>query len=139
MLLHELGHNPGATRETEANTIMNATYSDHSASFSDHSREVMLTTLAERLHRGHATATVNHGHPQLVVRITDKQQAVIGGQLVDDATVGELFRMSFADDHDTEIVLKAPRGASHAAVVRLLELAKAAGLQRLSMELESDP
>jgi len=139
VLLHELGHNLGATHETEANTIMNATYSDHSASFSDHSREVMLATLAERVHRGHGTATVNHPHPQLVVRINDKQQAVIGGQLVDDATVAELFRMSYADDHDTQVVIKAPRSVPSAAVVRLLELAKAAGLQRSSREIDDGP
>lgn len=140
VLLHELGHNLGVGHEEEATTLMNATYSDHSSSFSDTSRQVMRATLDLRWHRAStaAAAPARASHPQLVVRLDAQQRAIIGGQPVDDTTLGDLFRMSFTDDPDTEVVVKAVRGTPNGTIVRVLDQAKAAGLTHVGVEVLPD-
>jgi biopolymer transport protein ExbD len=140
LLLHELGHNFGAAHVEDADTIMNAMYSDHSAAFDAHSREVIRATLDERLHRRSAQATTASAtrepapaHATLVIALDAQGVPHVGGQPVDDASLGELLKLTFDDDHDTEVVVKAPRKAPHEAVIKVLEAAKAAGLTRLAL------
>lgn len=139
VLLHELGHNLGAPHEPEAETIMSATYSDHSAAFSAHSRDLMMATLAGRLGRSTARPPSEPRHPTVVVTVTTSGEAQVGGRTIDDATLDELLRLSFADNPETEVVVKADRSAPHGVVVKVLDLAKAAGLHRLSIDAGAGP
>ncbi|HEX7843089.1 MAG TPA: M12 family metallo-peptidase [Kofleriaceae bacterium] len=147
LLLHEFGHNLGAEHVPDEDTLMHETYSERSSAFDPHSHEVILATLDQRLHRGRgggpaaepatpvgSTAMAASGvHPKLVVNIDDAGQHIVGGHALDGATLDGLLRLSFTDDPDTEIVVKAARRAPHAAVVDLFDRAKAVGLQRFSV------
>jgi biopolymer transport protein ExbD len=137
VFLHELAHNLGAPHDPEDDTIMSAHYSTHSASFSDRARDIMLATLAARLGRATeprptVTASQSH-HAKIIVGVNAQGQAIIGGRIVDDDTLDGLFRLSYGDDHDTEVIVTSEPGAPHDASVRVFDLAKAAGLHRLSM------
>jgi len=148
VLLHELGHTLGAPHVEEADTIMNPAYSDHSAAFDAHSRELMLATLDERLHRqsvhaATASAVTTSGehyaapaHATLVITVDAQGAATVGGQSVDDDVMRRLMKISYDDDHDTQVVVKASKKTPHAAVVKILDAAKAAGLTKLAMGVE---
>jgi biopolymer transport protein ExbD len=123
-------------------TLMYEMYSERSAAFDPHSHAVILATLDQRLHRGRgapappeaaARVGATGQHPRLVVSINDAGQSIVGGQVLDGATLDGLLRLCFTDDPDTEIVANATRRAPHAAVVDLFDRAKAVGLQRLSV------
>ena len=140
--LHELGHNWGAPHVDVTDTIMNPTYSDHSASFDTQSRELIRATLDERLHRqsAHATMAVAKvqpvAHATLVIAVDDQGMAHVGGQPVDDASLGELMKMSFDDDHETQVVVQATRHTPQAAIVKVLDAAKAVGLTRVGFAVQ---
>ncbi|HEX5060071.1 MAG TPA: biopolymer transporter ExbD, partial [Kofleriaceae bacterium] len=78
-------------------------------------------------------------HPTLVVRVDAAGRPSIGGNVIDEATLDELLRMSAADDRDTEVVVKAAPGAPHKSVVFVLEHAKAAGLHRMAIGTDDAP
>ncbi|HEY5920921.1 MAG TPA: biopolymer transporter ExbD [Kofleriaceae bacterium] len=145
LLLHELGHNLGVTHEAVADTIMNATYSDKSASFTPQARDTMLATLDARLGRKSSIEIKKQRlgaadkHPSLVVRIDAAGKPSVGGNVIDDATLDDLLRMSFVDDRNTQVVVKAAKGAPQSAVVKVLERAKAAGLTRLAIATDDTP
>ena len=141
ILLHELGHNLGVTHEVLPDTIMNAQYSDKAAAFTPEARDLMLATLDQRLHRTRLKprAAPADKHPTLVVTLDAAGKPSVGGNAIDDATLDDLLRMSAADDRDTQVVVKAVRGAPHAAVVKILDHAKAAGLSRLAIATDDAP
>ncbi len=143
VFLHELGHNFGAQHETDDQTIMSAIYSDHAASFTDQSRQLILATLDARFARAPVaivapsrTQDVRH---HLAVIVTAAGETVIDGTTLDDAGVDAVFRERFARDHETEVVIRAARSAPHDAVIRLLDRAKAAGLHRMSLAAGDGP
>ena len=138
-LLHELGHNLGAPHTTEPDTIMDAIYSDHAASFDPHSRERILATLDARLHRARAAPAKPEAHPTLSIRVTESAQLVVGGNVIDLATLDELLELSFKDDADTAVLVKASSKAPHDAIMGVLEHAKAAGLRRMAIAADDPP
>jgi biopolymer transport protein ExbD/predicted Zn-dependent protease len=151
VLLHELGHNLGAPHETDPDTIMNPMYSNQSSSFSDHTREILLSTLDQRLNRNHeppttiAKTTPHDGAsttitepPQaprafLVLRITLKGETIVDGKSLDDAALGDMFQASFAQDHNMKVLVEMDRKVPYSAVVKVLDRAKAAGLVRFAV------
>ena len=142
IFLHELGHNLGVMHEDLPDTIMNATYSERSASFTPEARDTMLATIDQRLGRARPKPTrpaPKEVHPTLVIRVDAAGDPSIGGNTIDEPTLDELLRMSFADDRDTQIVVKAARATPKAAVVKILERAKAAGLRRLAIASDDAP
>jgi biopolymer transport protein ExbD len=141
ILLHEIGHNLGVTHELDADTIMNAKYSDKSASFTAESRDTMLATVDSRLQRARSKpkAVPRDTHPTLVIRVDTAGRPNVGGNAIDDTTLDELLALSFTDDRDTQVVVKAARGAPHSAVVKILDRAKAAGLTRLAIATDDAP
>jgi len=146
VLLHELGHNLGAEHVPTEDTLMHETYSERSSAFDPQSHEVILATLDQRLHRGRgapaaepttpessARVAAPVAHHKLAVNINDAGQYSAGSHTLDDATLDGLLRQSFTDDPDTEIVVTAAKHAPRAAVIDLLDRAKAIGLQRFSL------
>lgn len=137
MLLHELGHNLGVSHEVDADTIMNAMYSEHSSSFSPHARETMLATIEARLagrepRAAGITSVVADHHTQLVITVTAAGK-IVDGRPISDADLDVLLRNTGAADPDTEVIVKKERGLPPSAITQLFDRAKAAGLQRLSM------
>jgi biopolymer transport protein ExbD len=68
-----------------------------------------------------------------VVNIDDAGQYLVSGHALDRATLDGRLHQCLTDDPDTEIVVKAAKHAPRAAVIDLLDRAKAAGLQRFSV------
>jgi biopolymer transport protein ExbD len=69
----------------------------------------------------------------LVLVIPVQGDIQIGGKVVPDADMDNLFRNAFARDRSTQVVLQADRGVQHGRVVNLMERAKRAGLTRLAI------
>jgi biopolymer transport protein ExbD len=111
---------------------MNAMYSDHSTSFSEPARELMLATLDARLG---GAAPADGRHPTLVIEIDRAGDASVGGKTVDDATLDELLQLSIADDPETGVVLECDRNAPHAAVVRIVDGVKASKTKRFTIKI----
>jgi hypothetical protein len=133
LLLHELAHNLGAPHSVDADTIMYPIYSDRSAAFDADTKELMLARL------GHKPAAIAQAtpaamqHPVLAISVDASGQLILGGRTVDDDTLDGLLQLSFKDDPETEVIVKAAKGAPHAAVVKVLEHAKAAGLTKMAI------
>ena len=124
---------------------MHATYSERASAFDPHSRRAILASLDDRLRRRPAGApaaepaseapagvAASRGHPKLLVGIDDAGQRLVLGRVVDETTLDGLLRLSYEDDPDTEIVVRATKRAPRAAIVNLFDHAKTAGLQRLT-------
>jgi biopolymer transport protein ExbD len=142
ILLHELAHNLGAPHVDQPETIMNPMYSERSASFDMQSRELALSTLDARLHRKRAVAEVRpptRAHPTVVVTLTDTGDSLVGGRVIDGDTLGELLRLSFQDDPETEVVVKASARTPHTAVIGVIDRANAVGLHRVSLASDNAP
>ncbi len=69
----------------------------------------------------------------LVIVIPLSGDVDVGGKLIPDAELENLFRAAFARDKNTQVVLKADKGVQHGRVVNLMERAKQAGLTRLAI------
>jgi hypothetical protein len=131
ILLHEIGHNLGAQHHVEANTLMNAHYSDQSASFDSASRDVILASLDDRLHR--APRMTDAKHPTLAITIDAAGRRIVGGNPLDESTLEGLLKLSFDDDHTTAVVIKTLPGAPQRAATELVERARAIGLVHVSV------
>jgi len=146
VLLHELGHNLGAEHVPAEDTLMHATYSERSSAFDPQSYAVILATLDQRLRRGRGAPAAEPAtaesparvatpvtHHSLAVNIDAAGRYSIGSHTLDGATLDDLFRQYFMDDPNTEIVVRVVKHAPRAAVIDLLDRAKAVGLQRFSL------
>lgn len=69
----------------------------------------------------------------LVLLIPVQGDIVVGGKVIADADIDNLFRAAFARDKNTQLVLQADKGVPHGRVVNVMERAKAAGLTRLAI------
>ena len=140
-LIHELAHNLGAEHVADDDSMMSATYSERTASFDAHSQQIILAALDERLQRRHGAADVTLAaaaarpapHPKMMLRVDDAGRPVMGGHAIDLATLDELFRMTQQDDPETEVVVHATKQAPQAAVITVIDHAKAAGLQHFAL------
>jgi len=136
LLLHELGHTYGAPHTDLGDSIMSAMYSDQSSSFDPKSRELIRATLDERLHRaapaaGKVTAVA---HATVVIAVDAKGTAMIGGQPVDNHELEQLLKMSYDDDHDTEVAVHAAKGVAPSRIIEILDVAKGVGLVKASFQ-----
>jgi biopolymer transport protein ExbD len=69
----------------------------------------------------------------LVLVIPVQGDVQVGGKVVPDADLDNLFRNAFARDKATQVVLQADKGVQHGRVVNLMERAKRSGLTRLAI------
>jgi biopolymer transport protein ExbD len=137
VFLHELAHNLGCPHRSEPDTLMSPMYSYQSTSFDPVSRATMQATIDQRLGRTPTAPTPQpDAHPTLVIEIDAAGNSSVGGNVVDDATLDGLFRLSFNDDRETAIVIKAKAKAPQSAVIKVVDRAKAAGLKRISIGRE---
>ena len=136
VLLHELGHTYGAQHTDLNDTLMSPMYSDRSSSFDPKSRGVIRATLDERLGRASLAVakTAPASHATVVIVVDAKGTAMIGGQPVDNDSLKQLLKMSYDDDHDTEVAVHAAKGVSQGRIVEILDAAKGVGLVKASFE-----
>jgi hypothetical protein len=137
VLLHELGHTYGAPHADVTDSIMSPMYSDQSSSFDGTSHDTIRATLDERLHRAapaSAASAARVAHATVVIVVDAKGTAMVGGQPVDNDELKQLLKMSYDDDHDTEVAIHIAKGVPHGRVIEILEIAKTVGLTKASIE-----
>lgn len=157
VLLHELGHVLGADHESDSTTIMNASYSNHATSFSPRTREELLRSVDQRLHRTStlpdvpstpavataipsqprqptraesAPSTPAVPHPPIVIRVTRKGTTIVDGKLVNAIALESLLKAAFAEDPKTKIVIHEDRKVPTGVVGDLLDRVKAIGFTK---------
>jgi hypothetical protein len=145
VLLHEIGHVLGSEHDADPDTIMNASYSHRASSFTPQARNVMLQTVNQRLGRG---ATVPEPTPEprrttaamkprlasdrashLVVHVGTSGEVHIGGKLVADADIDKLLDDAFAQDRETEVLIRRSRKAPAGRLEKIVDRATAIGLK----------
>jgi len=80
-----------------------------------------------------AAQEIDPSKASLVLVIPINGEVVVGGKAMKDTELDNLFRVAFAKDKATQVVLKADKGVQHGKVVNLMERAKQAGLTRLAI------
>ena len=80
-----------------------------------------------------AAQEIDVNKESLVLLIPVQGDIVVGGKVVVDADLDNLFRAAFTKDKQTQVVLQADKGVAHGRVVNVMERAKAAGLTRLAI------
>jgi biopolymer transport protein ExbD len=80
-----------------------------------------------------AAQEIDTSKQSLVLVVPLSGDVAVGGKLMPDAQLDNLFRAAFQRDKNTQVVLKADKGVAHGRVVNLMERAKQAGLTRLAI------
>ncbi|MBV8755669.1 MAG: matrixin family metalloprotease [Deltaproteobacteria bacterium] len=141
VLLHELGHTYGALHTDVSDSIMSPMYSDRSSAFDGKSRDAIRATLDQRLGRAAiftaGAAPASHApvaHATVVIVVDAKGTAMIGGKPLDNQALGELLKLSYDDDHDTEIDVHAAKHTPQARIIEILDVARGVGLVKASFQ-----
>jgi len=143
LLLHELGHNLGMDHEKQPDTIMYASYSREASSYSSAARERMMQTLFDRLQSGSrgslaagAQAQVSPSAPRSITfAVTEQGQVMHDGNIVVGAAINSLLSKAHALNPETEVVIQKRKNTPTSAVAGLVDRAKAAGLERVSITI----
>jgi len=133
VLLHELGHTLGVPHEAEADTLMYPTYSDQSASFTTHARDLMLAAVAARLGRGGPPPAMD-AHPTLVIKVAATGAVSIAGVELTAGSLEEMLKLTKDDDADTQVIIRAQAGAPQDIIDRVADRVRAKGLERIANE-----
>jgi biopolymer transport protein ExbD len=80
-----------------------------------------------------AAQEIDTSKASLVLVIPLSGDVAVGGKVMRDNQLDDLFRAAFVRDKSTQVVLKADRGVAHGRVVNLMERAKQAGLTKLAI------
>ena len=80
-----------------------------------------------------AAQEIDTSKQSLVLVIPLSGDVSVGGKVMRDDQLDDLFRAAFVRDKATQVVLKADRGVAHGRVVNLMERAKQAGLTKLAI------
>jgi biopolymer transport protein ExbD len=80
-----------------------------------------------------AAQEIDTSKASLVLVIPLSGDVAVGGKVMRDDQLDDLFRAAFVRDKATQVVLKADRGVAHGRVVNLMERAKQAGLTKLAI------
>ncbi|MEO8845022.1 MAG: biopolymer transporter ExbD [Kofleriaceae bacterium] len=69
----------------------------------------------------------------LILTIPMQGDIDIGGKIIPDPQIDQVFAAAFARDKNTQVILKADKQVAHGKVVNIMERAKNAGLTRLAI------
>jgi biopolymer transport protein ExbD len=75
----------------------------------------------------------------VTVAVLSDGRVVVGGRVVDEATLRGTFRDAHARSADTVVLFQADEGVAHGRVVHVMELARREGLTRLAIATRADP
>ncbi|MHB1844407.1 MAG: ExbD/TolR family protein [Deltaproteobacteria bacterium] len=75
----------------------------------------------------------------LAVAILADGRTIIGGKVVSDDELKSRFATADAHNPETTVVVQADAGVLHGKVVAVMEMARAAGLERLAIATQSTP
>jgi biopolymer transport protein ExbD len=80
-----------------------------------------------------AAQEIDTSKASLVLVIPLSGDVSVGGKIMRDDQLDNVFHAAFQHDKTTQVVLKADKGVAHGRVVNLMERAKQAGLTRLAI------
>jgi biopolymer transport protein ExbD len=80
-----------------------------------------------------ANQEIDPGAKSLVVSILQSNEIMVNGEPVKEDDLRALFVSSVGKDPDTQCIIEADEGVFHGTVVRVMEIAKDAGLSRLAI------
>lgn len=83
------------------------------------------------------TKEIDPGAKSLTISISKQNEILVEGQPVKEDDLKNLFVSAVAKDANTQVVIMADQGVTHGTVVRVMELAKNAGLVRLAIATSS--
>jgi biopolymer transport protein ExbD len=151
VLLHELGHVLGVGHETDSETIMSPTYSNHATAFSPEAREVMLRSVDMRLHRGEARTelaaapklpvvteekappapVVTVAHEPITIRVTRQKTTLVEGKLLAADKLDAMLKTTFSEDPTTRIIISQDRNLPAGVLGDLIDRLKAIGFTKV--------
>lgn len=155
VLLHEIGHLFGVEHETDATTIMYASYSNHASAFSAAARATMLATVDERLGRASSKPTSVAAvpakpaaqtkppeaapaqdlpatpHAPITIRVTRKRTTIVDGKQLGAAELDALLKAAIAQDPRTKLVISEDKNLPAGVVGDLIDRAKAIGFKKI--------
>jgi biopolymer transport protein ExbD len=134
VFLHELAHCLGVGHTKDEAQLMSASYSTQAASFAERDRVVMLATADARLQRVSTVAATSGTHPSLVIRIDATGATSIAGVELTARGLDEMLQLSFADDPETQVVIRAEANAPRDAITRVGDRAREVGLLNVTVE-----
>jgi len=77
------------------------------------------------------TPTVRH--PPVVIRVTKSGTTIFEGKTLDVVALGKLLEATFAEDPETQILIKSDRKVPVGSVSGVIDRAKAVGLTRFAL------
>jgi biopolymer transport protein ExbD len=76
---------------------------------------------------------IDSSKASLILTIPTQGDIDIGGKIIPDTQIDQVFAAAFARDKNTQVILKADKQVAHGKVVNIMERAKNAGLTRLAI------
>jgi biopolymer transport protein ExbD len=89
------------------------------------------------LPRGGAKSAGVAAH-DLAVAVLEDGRTVVGGKVVDTATLAQVFDQTAKANADTVVLVQADQGVAHGKVVAVMDLARQSGLARLAIATRAE-
>jgi biopolymer transport protein ExbD len=74
----------------------------------------------------------------LAIAVLSDGRVVVGGKVVDEATLREVLVKAHAENPDTLVLVQADEGVIHGRVVAVMDMARRQGLPRLAIATRAD-
>jgi biopolymer transport protein ExbD len=74
----------------------------------------------------------------LSVAVLQDGRVVVGGKVVDEAVLKDLFAQAFTKNAETLVLVQADEGVQHGKVVQVMELARGQGLLKLAIATKAE-
>lgn len=74
----------------------------------------------------------------LAVAVLEDGRTVIGGKVVDEQVLAQIFDKAHGESADTLVLVQADQGVAHGKVVAVMDLARRHGLSRLAIATRDD-
>ena len=81
------------------------------------------------------SATAVH---DVAVAVLEDGRTVVGGKVVDEEALGQLFEKARTENPDTLVLVQADQSVTHGKVVAVMDLARRHGLARLAIATRDD-
>ncbi len=90
-----------------------------------------------QLPKGGQANAVKEVH-DLAIAVLSDGRVVVGGKVVDEATLREVLAKAHAENPDTLVLVQADEGVIHGRVVAVMDMARRQGLPRLAIATRAD-
>ncbi len=74
-----------------------------------------------------------------VLTVTADEKLIFGGETIDIASLPELLKKTMAESSDRSLIIAADKTVPHGLVVKLMDIAKQSGVEKLIISTEPEP